>query len=226
MSGCAIRKVMTIGVVITTLALLLPISVSCNKPPRPEAAFTVSPMSDSILLKKTPIAGLAPLTVQFGDQSEGKITSWRWTFGDGSSDPSRASQNPAHTYTVPGRYDVTLTVKGSGGENSITKSTLVTVLLCSEAANVELLQARGAILACMTAAGENELNSGVEGWDGSSGNVKAGIKDGADCLTDWKTFRATYDVSEDGKITSGTDVSWNCIVWDNTTKPEPRWRGV
>ncbi len=226
MPGFDLRKVLTIGVAIATISILALPGISCSKPPKPTAAFTVSPVSGSVLLKKTPIVGLAPLTVQFSDQSEGRITSWKWTFGDASSDSSRTLQNPSHTYTVPGRYDVILVVKGPGGDAELTKSILVTVLLCSEAANSELRQARDAIQACLTAAGEDELESSVMGWDGTAGKVMAETKDAADYLTDWKTFRASYDVSLDGKITFGTDVSWQCVAWDNATKPEPRWRGV
>lgn len=40
--------------------------------------------------------------------TSGTITNWNWNFGDGS--PGSTTQNPAHTYTTPGTYDVTLTI--------------------------------------------------------------------------------------------------------------------
>ncbi|MGP8217253.1 MAG: PKD domain-containing protein, partial [Bacteroidia bacterium] len=58
----------------------------------------------------------------FTDQSTvtfGTITSWNWNFGDGS--PSSPVQNPSHTYTASGIYNVTLTVASDNGcDSSIT----------------------------------------------------------------------------------------------------------
>ena len=68
---------------------------------RPVAAFTSSAQT-----------GLAPHAVTFTDQSSGTVTSWSWSFGDGSTS-SQAS--PMHTYTTPGIYDVSLVVTGPGG---------------------------------------------------------------------------------------------------------------
>ncbi|MDD1729366.1 MAG: PKD domain-containing protein [Methanospirillum sp.] len=49
--------------------------------------------------------GAVPLTVQFTNQSLGNPTVFVWDFGDGGSS---TEQDPVHTYTVPGRYPVTL----------------------------------------------------------------------------------------------------------------------
>lgn len=59
--------------------------------------------------------GLVPLTVQFTNTTYGCATSWHWDFGDGATS---TQQNPSHTYTSPGRYDVSLTV--SNGTDSDT----------------------------------------------------------------------------------------------------------
>jgi PKD repeat protein len=70
--------------------------------------------------------GFVPLSVQFTDASSSggqPITSWRWTFGDGGTS---TSQNPSHTYLVPGTYDVKLRVANSVGPDSTTKSGYVT----------------------------------------------------------------------------------------------------
>jgi gliding motility-associated-like protein len=47
--------------------------------------------------------------VQFTDstKSNGRLTSWLWDFGDGTNS---SLQNPRHFYSVPGFYNVTLTV--------------------------------------------------------------------------------------------------------------------
>jgi PKD repeat protein len=46
-------------------------------------------------------------TVNFTDLSTGVPTSWAWDFGDGGTS---TAQNPSHTYTTPGNFNVTLTV--------------------------------------------------------------------------------------------------------------------
>ncbi|NOT93104.1 PKD domain-containing protein [Ferruginibacter sp.] len=70
----------------------------------PAVAFTGSPLT-----------GCFPLPVNFTDQStpgSGTITSWQWDFGDGASSNT---QNPSHTYTASGNYNVTLRLTNSVG---------------------------------------------------------------------------------------------------------------
>ena len=219
MFGCPARRILSISVLITFVALLIPSSVSCSKPPRPSPDFSVSYVSGERLLED-PITGTVPLTVKFTDQSSGEITSWRWNFGDGPSieGSSEEYQNPVHTYTTVNSsgFIVVLTVKGPGGEKYIDK-VAVTVLRCSEGAVVELTQAKRAIGACLNAAGKDELDAPAPAWDGSSrGEVTAGGMDAADYLGVWKEFKATYEIAQDGSIVSGTDVSWGCVLWSPT----------
>ncbi len=56
--------------------------------------------------------------VAFTDKSEGKITSWKWDFGDGTTS---IEQHPLHTYTKPDHYIVTLFVEGVNGTSKRTK---------------------------------------------------------------------------------------------------------
>ncbi len=58
------------------------------------------------------VKGFAPLEVQFTDKTTGKVESWLWDFGDGSTG---SGQNPAHIYEKPGDYSVILTVEGESG---------------------------------------------------------------------------------------------------------------
>jgi PKD repeat protein len=58
----------------------------------------------------SPTTGVVPLEVDFIDQSSGAPTSWWWNFGDGSTS---TVQNPTHSYTSPGIYDVSLTVSSA-----------------------------------------------------------------------------------------------------------------
>lgn len=71
-----------------------------------------------------PPSGLAPLDVQFENLSEGIITTYDWDFEcDLTIDDN--TENPMFTYTLPGVYDVCLTVTGPGGSDSITRRVIV-----------------------------------------------------------------------------------------------------
>jgi len=69
--------------------------------------------------------GLAPLTVNFTDQSMGVIEVWDWDFGDGET---TSEQNPSHIYHEPGIYNVLLTVTSvEGSHRTKSKSDYITV---------------------------------------------------------------------------------------------------
>ena len=52
--------------------------------------------------------------VAFQDLSAGKITAWKWDFGDGETS---AEPNPMHTYKDAGHYVVVLDVAGPAGQS-------------------------------------------------------------------------------------------------------------
>jgi PKD repeat protein len=52
--------------------------------------------------------------VAFIDESEGKITSWKWDFGDNTVS---SEQHPEHQYKNAGKYVVTLWVEGPAGRS-------------------------------------------------------------------------------------------------------------
>lgn len=85
-----------------------------NKPP--VAKFTAVPTS-----------GKSPLKVTFKDMSsdsDGKIVSCRWSFGDGQSSTDK---NPIHTFTNSSNYGVTLTVTDNEGASSRSPATIISV---------------------------------------------------------------------------------------------------
>ena len=90
-------------------------------PPPPGGG--VAPTAD---FTATPTSGTAPLDVAFADASAGSPTSWSWDFqNDGTVDSTQA--NPRFTYTLPGSYDVKLTVTNADGSDEEVKAGHVTV---------------------------------------------------------------------------------------------------
>jgi PKD repeat protein len=87
--------------------------ITARNPAPPVANFT-----------GTPASGSAPLSVTFNDTSANTPTGWFWSFGDGTN---ATVQNPAHTYTVPGNYSVSLNVTNDDGTDDITRSGYITV---------------------------------------------------------------------------------------------------
>ena len=88
------------------------ISVTGDIPP-PVAMFEAKPLS-----------GDAPLNVQFTDLSIGPPISYAWDFGDGSTS---CEPNPVHKYESRGSFTVKLTVKNSGGSNTMKRDNYINV---------------------------------------------------------------------------------------------------
>ena len=81
-----------------------------------------------------PMRGLTGMEVQFVDttfpgydtSSEScENTGWNWNFGDGGSS---TEMNPAHVYTTPGIYTVTLAVTNTIGTDTIIQTDLIEVI--------------------------------------------------------------------------------------------------
>lgn len=75
----------------------------------PDAAFSANPMNTTLI---------AP-TITFTDQSQGNVTEWEWTFGDGTDTDE---QSPVHTYQDTGYFSVTLLVTSAEGCIDIARS--------------------------------------------------------------------------------------------------------
>lgn len=77
-----------------------------------------------------PTLGVPPLGVQFtnlSDEGAAASVSYKWDFGDKSDFSNEA--NPLHTYALPGRYTVSLTITTIAGSNTSVMSDLVELLL-------------------------------------------------------------------------------------------------
>jgi choice-of-anchor B domain-containing protein len=86
--------------------------------------FTVHPYAASAQFSATSRIGEAPLETSFSSNGL-DLNDWSWSFGDGSSS---VAQNPTHSYTVPGVYDVSLAVTGLGGTDSLLVPSFVIAL--------------------------------------------------------------------------------------------------
>ena len=91
-------------------------SVPCHGAPPPPSAPTADFSASST-------SGTAPMTASFADQSTA-ATSWKWDFGDGTTS---TLQNPTHTYSLAGTYDVTLTVRNYTGTDTRTRTGYIEV---------------------------------------------------------------------------------------------------
>lgn len=93
-----------------------------------QVAYITVYASPTANFSATPLTGCAPLAVSFTDGStpgSGAINIWSWDFGNGQTG---SAKNPTCTYSLPGTYTVTLSVKDVNGcENSITKTAYIVV---------------------------------------------------------------------------------------------------
>ena len=82
--------------------------------------------SPTAVMSATPATGVAPLTVSFdgtaSSDPDGTISSWSWSFGDGTSG---SGTMPSHTYTTFGTFTARLTVADNGGALGTTTVSIV-----------------------------------------------------------------------------------------------------
>lgn len=83
----------------------------------------------SLILPAAPVANFGFTygsggQVTFADSTDGYPDTYSWTFGDNSA--SSSSQNPNHTYTANGNYQVCLTVTNAGGSTNYCDSVHIT----------------------------------------------------------------------------------------------------
>lgn len=93
-----------------TILLLLLVWPGLSAFAQPKAAFTPSKSSDC-----------ESLITKFNDQSTGNPVSWQWNLGNGSTS---TAQSPSASYTAPGTYKVTLTVKDAAGRSDYAESSV------------------------------------------------------------------------------------------------------
>lgn len=93
---------------------------------------TVAEGDYSVDFTGTPTTGESPLVVTFNatvSPAETNITSWKWSFGDGTEGFGQTVSHTYNTYASNAVFDVTLTAfaSGSGTANTTTKAGYITV---------------------------------------------------------------------------------------------------
>lgn len=140
--------------------------LSCRTGPHDSLEY-MQPVSEPIAanFSANVTSGYAPLSVHFSDESTGGPGSWVWDFGDGEGGND---QNPDYLYTFAGAYDVSLTVSGSSGEDTLMRDGYVTVLpRASFSANVTSGTAPLAVLFTDTSTGGPDSRV----WDFGDGDT-------------------------------------------------------
>ncbi len=108
----------------TTYSLTSVSNNACSGTVSGEVTVNVKPKPDPMFSVQNPCASLV---TQFNDETTvtgGSASSWDWNFGDGSSHSNL--QDPTHTYSAGGNYDITLSVVANNGcSESITSQQLI-----------------------------------------------------------------------------------------------------
>lgn len=123
------------------------------------------------------IDGCSPLLVQFDDSTtlgDAPIRQWRWDFGDGTLDTIRPS--PAHVYTLPGVFDVTLVVIDTNGcsdahllSNAVTVRQTPTVSITPSA-----FQPLCGLPATVVFTGQSNISNASYTWNLGDNNLAVG----------------------------------------------------
>ena len=98
------------------------ITFTATPTPTPTVTTTVTPVNPPVASFTANVtSGMAPLVVSFTDTTTNTPTGWSWNFSDGATS---TVQNPVHTYTAAGTYNVTLTATNSAGSSTATPHTI------------------------------------------------------------------------------------------------------
>jgi PKD repeat protein len=126
-----------------------------------------APLAD---LDASPLRGPAPLEVFVQDGSIGAIDEFLWDFGDGQAG---SGEKRSHIYEKPGKYDITLTVRGPGGCSEKTRE--VEVLPADRSVadfRADPLKGRGTLEVTFENLSKNAKRFTWDFGDGSTSNVE------------------------------------------------------
>ena len=173
----------------------------------------------AVTAQSTPLSGIAPLPVNFSSAGssdpEGGVLSYLWNFGNGITS---TLANPAYTFTTPGTYNATLTVRDAGGLSHTSNLTIkaingATILYVSNIAMSKIVSSSNgtyakAVVTVKDATGAVRANATVTGvWSGltsSTSNVKTNSTGSASFSSAYSKTNGTFTFKVTGITLSGT----------------------
>ena len=131
--------------------------------------------------------------------SDGSVTGWQWSFGDGTSSTVR---NPTHAYGTGGTYGVTLTATDNGGATG-SKSAQVTVSgSTSNAPPVADFTSSCSGLTCGFTDRSTDSDGSVVGWSWAFGDGSTSTaRNPSRTYAAGGTYSVTLTVTDDGGAT-------------------------
>jgi len=153
------------------------------------------------------------LIVDFVDTSsdtDGRIITWNWNFGDNSTD---TVQNPSHTYLSAGTYQVSLTVTDNGGKSSSITKNVVVIPLVNQApiiSNITGTQTSFKPLVGKFTETSSDPDGFITQWDWNFGDghtfstTDPALKNPTNIYLFPGTYRVTLTVTDDG-LPDGTN---------------------
>ncbi|MCC6726134.1 MAG: PKD domain-containing protein [Saprospiraceae bacterium] len=177
--------------------------VSCKKEKKPEALFNV--YNDGCT---------APCEIEFINESKNS-SYYRWNFGDMS--PVSSDEDPKHTFSSAGEYEVTLTAFNENGEDEITQKVLVVAPPIIDAPNAAFSVINDGCIAPCTITFENQSSNETSyQWNFGEGGT-SNAKDPTHLYQSSGSYDVTLKVTGPGGVDSVT----NTVVINSPTQAQP-----
>ncbi len=120
-----------------TTTYIVTVTDNCNSPQGTDDITVIVNPLPTVSFSADDTEGCAPVSVIFTDNSNPTIQSWNWNFGDPNSGINNTStlNNPAHVFTAPGSYSISLNVTTNNGcSGSLTTPNMIEVYPVPDAA--------------------------------------------------------------------------------------------
>ncbi|MFX0099556.1 MAG: PKD domain-containing protein [Candidatus Hodarchaeota archaeon] len=187
-----------------------------------DAPGLVSPIASFTFQPVTPVDGQV---VNFTDASfdpDGMITSWEWSFGDGS--PNSTAQDPNHAYNSSGNYTVTLSVTDNSNNTACTSQVVVVeidlVPFANFTSNATTIIAGQAVQFTSTSTGGNAPLSCS--WDFGDNSTNSSLQDPAHQYTTAGNYTVTLTIT-DRNGNSSIEIKVACIEVLEDLQPVPNF---
>jgi len=171
-------------------------------------------------LAATPTTGPAPLEVAFTSLATGGFETFAWTFGDGGTS---TEANPVHTYTVPGVYDVSLTVSGPGGSATTSRTAYITVYAPAVAAfGASPVDGLAPLTVAFTDQSQGDISAYV--WDFGDGST-SDVQSPSHTYETEATYTVSLTVSGDGGTSTVTHTNLITVRLGTIAGAVHYWQG-